>query len=185
MSVQRHLEAASLAASNGEVVMKLNRGVLLGTAAAVLALGSAAAVAHARPSEDNREATAKTEQVAAEQTAATKESAPVASSTDPGVEQYRGGSRGGGGFHGGGSRGGGGFGHGGYGRGGYGGYDRGGNGGGYGRGGYGRGWGHEGRWGESRWGRWGGGRWVGGNWDPNPYFGWCDARYYDCDSAWW
>jgi hypothetical protein len=160
--------------------MKLNRGMLVAAAvAAVTVLGvgfvTVVGVDRAADSDDPR---VVAETAATEQTGAMDDDTTPTAANSAGVEQYRGGAVHGGTSHAGaahagashaaeGARGGheGGFGRGGYGRGGY---DRG------------------GRWGgDSRWGRWGGGRYVGGRWVDGPYSGWCDARYYDCNRAWY
>jgi hypothetical protein len=154
--------------------MKLNRGILWGSAAAATAALVAGGlmvtvVGIDRPVDADA-------QIGNEQG---EVEAPVAGSDDAttsveGTEQYRGGgaARGGGGHAAGGhatARGG--FGHTAWGHGGWGG----------------RGWGHDGRgWGGgSRWGHWGGGRWAGGRWVNGPYWGWCDGRYYACNRSWW
>jgi hypothetical protein len=153
--------------------MKLNRGILWGSAAAMATALMAGGlmvtvVGIDRPADADA-------QIGAEQG---EVEAPVAGNDDStasvdGTEQYRGGGRAGGGHAGGGhaaARGG--FGHTAWGHGGYG------------HGGYGHGWGGRG-WGGSRWGHWGGGRWAGGRYVAGPYWGWCDGRYYACNRYWW
>jgi hypothetical protein len=167
--------------------MKLNRVMLLGTAATVtaaaLALGYVNVVGFDRYAAPDAQS-AGTEQAAAEQADSVAEDATETTSAagDLGVEQdARGGGAHGGAAHGGAARGG--AAHGGGARGGYG-FEHGVGRGGYGRAGYGHGYGRGG-WGDGRWGRWGGGRWVDGRWAAGPYYGWCNDRYYSCRRAWW
>lgn len=168
--------------------MKLNRGKLgaaVAVVVAMLGIGAVTVVGVDRAA-DTTDPQVVAEMAATEQDTTVDGDTPATADTNPGVEQYRGGGSHGGASHAGTTHGGAshaGASHAGGARGGHeGGFARGGREGGYGRGGY----GDRGRWGgSSRWGRWGGGRYVGGRWVDGPYYGWCDARYYDCNRAWY